>query len=107
MEKSTLSVTEQKIAHEIGNRMWKARDKSKLTQDYLAEKLGIFRQTYSKYENGGTMPRILHLREFCKICNVSADTIIFGQDAPVNDDLEGLKTLLGRAVDDWQGTRSH
>ncbi len=49
---------------------------NKYTQDELAEKTHITRQTLSKYENGEQIPNADFLREFCKVCKKSADQIL-------------------------------
>ena len=43
---------------EIGNKIMELRKKSGLTQEELAEKIGVARQTISKWELGETYPDI-------------------------------------------------
>lgn len=39
----------------LGNRLFQARKKSGLSQEDVAEKLGVSRQTVSKWESGGSL----------------------------------------------------
>lgn len=39
----------------LGNSLYNARKKSGLSQEAVAEKLGISRQTVSKWETGGSL----------------------------------------------------
>ncbi|MCR4562147.1 MAG: helix-turn-helix transcriptional regulator [Bacilli bacterium] len=49
------------------------REKRKLTQDYVAEKIGISRQSVSKWENGDSEPNLATIKKLCEIlsCNIS------------------------------------
>lgn len=58
----------------------KLRKKSLLSQEELAEKLNVTRQTISKWELGQSKPDMDKLIEMSKLFNVSVDTL-------VNDDL--------------------
>lgn len=39
----------------LGNNLFRARKKSGLSQENVAEKLGVSRQTISKWETGGSL----------------------------------------------------
>ena len=54
------------------------RNSQKLTMQQIAEKLGAVRQTVSDWENGTSSPGIDVLANICKIFDVSADTMMFG-----------------------------
>lgn len=54
------------------------RNSQKLTMQQIAEKLGAVRQTVSDWEKGTSSPGIDVLANICKIFDVSADTMMFG-----------------------------
>ena len=60
---------------EIGNKIMDLRKKSGLSQEELAEKIGVARQTISKWELGETSPDLKQAKELSKIFNVSLDEL--------------------------------
>jgi transcriptional regulator with XRE-family HTH domain len=60
---------------EIGNNIVNLRKKSGLSQEELAEKVGVARQTISKWELGETSPDLKQAKELSKIFNVSLDEL--------------------------------
>ena len=48
---------------EIGNKISELRKKNNLSQEALAEKIGVTRQTISKWELGETSPDIKQAKE--------------------------------------------
>ena len=60
---------------EIGNNIVKLRKKSGLSQEELAEKVGVARQTISKWELGETSPDLKQAKELSKIFKVSLDEL--------------------------------
>lgn len=54
-----------------------ARAKIGLTQEELAKKLGINRNTYAKYEKYKTSMRIDMAQKFSSIVGISIDNLIF------------------------------
>ncbi|MDY2963826.1 helix-turn-helix transcriptional regulator [Streptococcus dysgalactiae] len=54
-----------------------ARAKVSMTQEEIARKIGVDRNTYASYENYKTPMRIDKAISFCKVVNVSIDDIIF------------------------------
>lgn len=59
----------------LGNKISDLRKKENLSQEKLAEKLGVTRQTISKWELGETAPDILQAKELARIFNVSLDEL--------------------------------
>ena len=55
---------------EIGNKILELRKKNNLSQEALAEKIGVSRQTISKWELGETSPDIKQAKELSKVFNV-------------------------------------
>ncbi len=60
---------------EIGKKIMKLRKKNGLSQEELAEKVGVARQTISKWELGETSPDLKQSKELSKIFNVSLDEL--------------------------------
>ena len=60
---------------EIGNSIMNLRKKNGLSQEELAGKIGVARQTISKWELGETSPDIRQAKELSKIFNVSLDEL--------------------------------
>jgi len=60
---------------EIGNKIMELRKKNGLSQEELAEKIGVARQTISKWELGETSPDLKQSKELSKIFKVSLDEL--------------------------------
>ncbi len=60
---------------EIGKKLMYLRKKNSLSQEELAEKVGVARQTISKWELGETSPDLKQAKELSKIFNVSLDEL--------------------------------
>ena len=60
---------------EIGKKIMNLRKKNGLSQEDLAEKVGVARQTISKWELGETSPDLKQSKELSKIFNVSLDEL--------------------------------
>ena len=60
---------------EIGNRIKQLRYKASMTQEQLAEKLGLSAQAVSKWENAVAMPDITLLPEIAEIFGISIDEL--------------------------------
>lgn len=60
----------------LGNNLFKARKKMGLSQEAVAEKLGISRQTISKWETDETIPDVYQSKKLAKLYNLSLDELI-------------------------------
>ena len=60
---------------EIGKKIIDLRKKNGLSQEELAEKVGVARQTISKWELGETSPDLKQAKELSKIFNISLDEL--------------------------------
>ena len=60
----------------LGNSLFRARKKSGLSQEAVAERLGISRQTVSKWELDETMPDICQSRKLSALYHVTLDELI-------------------------------
>ncbi|MEL7657953.1 MAG: helix-turn-helix transcriptional regulator, partial [Bacillota bacterium] len=61
---------------ELGNNLFNARKKSGLSQEEVAEKLGVSRQTISKWELGETLPDIRQSKKLSLLYHLSLDELI-------------------------------
>ena len=61
---------------EIGKKIMNLRKKDGLSQEELAEKVGVARQTISKWELGETSPDLKQSKELSKVFNVSLDELV-------------------------------
>ncbi len=57
----------------LGNSLFHARKKCGLSQEDVAEKLGVSRQTISKWETGETLPDIRQSKQMSLLYHVSLD----------------------------------
>ena len=60
----------------LGNNLFEARKKAGLSQERVAEKLGVSRQTISKWETNETIPDIYQSKKLSKLYNLSLDELI-------------------------------
>ena len=60
----------------LGNNLFQARKKTGLSQEFVAEKLGISRQTVSKWETDETVPDIYQSKKVARLYNLSLDELI-------------------------------
>lgn len=57
----------------LGNNLFQARKKAGLSQEAVAEKLGVSRQTISKWETDETVPDIYQAKRLAKLYHLSLD----------------------------------
>ena len=60
----------------LGNNLFQARKKVGLSQEAVAEKLGVSRQTVSKWETDETVPDIYQAKKLAKLYNLTLDELI-------------------------------
>lgn len=60
----------------LGNNLFQARKKTGLSQEMVAEKLGVSRQTISKWETDETIPDVYQSKKLAKLYNLSLDELI-------------------------------
>ena len=74
----------------------KARIEKKLTQQQVADLLGVAKSTYCQYETGASEPNILRLKNLAKILGINIDTLL-GIEPPeqLEKDFNRLKDKFG------------
>lgn len=61
---------------DIGSKLKEARQKSRFTQEEIAEKLGVSRQSVSNWENNKTYPDIVSVIKLSDIYSVTLDSLL-------------------------------
>lgn len=86
----------------LGNNLFHARKKSGMSQESVAEKLGISRQTVSKWESGETVPDIRQAKMMAKLYSTTLDELI-EFDPDIQQIQEAIEMVPEKAVDkiDW------
>ena len=74
---------------EIGKKLKEARLNRDLTQEVIAEKLNVSRQTISNWENEKSYPDIISVIELSNLYSISLDDLLKGDDAMI----EHLKVI--------------
>lgn len=63
----------------IGKYIATCRKENKLTQEQLAEKLGVSSKSVSRWENGKTMPDVSLFQQLCKELNITINDLLSGE----------------------------
>ena len=86
----------------LGERLFKARSASGLTQDEVSEKLKINPDSYGKYERNKIIPPITKIKLLTELFGISADYLLFGRAdyeiAQIVDEIEQQLNLLRRII---------
>ncbi len=80
---------------ELGNSLFHARKSCGLSQEQVAEKLGVSRQTVSKWESGETLPDIRQSKKMALLYNVSLDDLIV-----FDVDVREIQQMIERASEE-------
>ena len=81
----------------LGKKLLALRKKAGLSQKEVAEKVGVSRQTVSKWETDQTIPELSKVQSLSQLYNVSYDYFICGSH--VNDDVTSIETIIDEI--DW------
>ncbi len=73
---------------ETANRLYELRKKHNLSQEELAERLGVSRQAVSKWERSEASPDTDNLIALAKIYGLSLDELIYGEKAEASEQPE-------------------
>lgn len=60
----------------LGEKIWRLREEKGLSQEALAERLEVSRQTVSNWENDRATPDAYKLKQLCEVLGVSADKLL-------------------------------
>lgn len=79
----------------LGNSLYHARKKCGLSQEAVAEKLGVSRQTISKWETDETLPDIRQSKKMALLYHVSLDELI-----EFDVDVKEIEQIIERTRED-------
>ena len=82
----------------VGKNIRILRTKKGMTQDELAEKLFVSRQTVSNYENGKSNPDIDMLMKIAEFLDTDANALIYGIPVRPDTKKERIKSLVLLAI---------
>lgn len=85
----------------LGNSLYQARKKNGLSQEETAEKLGVSRQTISKWETDETLPDIRQAKKLAGLYHLSLDELIaFDADVKeIQEIIENTTEEMEKKVD--------
>ena len=70
---------------EFNNRLYQLRKQKGLSQEELASRLNVSRQTVSKWEVGDSTPDMEKLTAMSALFDVSLDQLVLGKEAPQSE----------------------
>ena len=76
------------VKKSLGEVLKQHREECKMTQEFVAESIGVSRQAVSKWENGTTDPSTSNLLALAKLYGVSAEELLKG----IGDSQEQVKS---------------
>ncbi len=75
----------------IGEKIYNLRTEKNISQEQLAEKLCVSRQSVSKWEVNQALPQIDKVVMLCKLFNISADKLLL-EEVPIKNENSSKKT---------------
>lgn len=86
----------------LGNSLFNARKKSGLSQEEVSQKLGVSRQTISKWELDETLPDIYQSKKLANLYNLSLDELI-DFDIEIKEIQEAINKTNDKVIEkiDW------
>ena len=77
---------------EISKKIIDLRKRQNMTQEELANRLNVSRQTISKWENGTVLPDVYNLKELAKVFDISVDELL-NDEKVIKDDNEIVEAI--------------
>ena len=84
----------------LSDNLKRIRKEHNLSQEELAEKLGVSRQSVSKWESGTAFPEMDKVIQICKIFNVNMDDLM-NQDIKAINNTREAKSNINKVIDDF------
>ena len=84
----------------LSENLKKIRKDNNLSQEQLAEKLGVSRQSVSKWENGEAYPEMDKVLQLCKMFNLNIDELLNQDIKEVNENKQ-RKIYVDKYVGDF------
>ena len=73
---------------DLGEKLFELRKSKNLTQDDVAEKINVTRQTVSKWETNQSTPDFDKIKPLCELYEISADELLTGEKKEENNENE-------------------
>ena len=86
------------MEHDIGSKIKAARIEKKLTQEQVAELLGVSRQTISNWENAKSYPDIISVIKMSECYDVSLDYLLKGKEKMKNYPFPSVSYELAQQI---------
>ena len=85
----------------LGNRLYSARKKRGLSQEKVAEKLGVSRQTISKWETNETLPDIDQFKRLADLYAMSLDELVtfHPEEKEIQEKIESIEEETYAKID--------
>lgn len=85
----------------FGDKLIEQRKSKKLSQEQLADKMGVSRQAVSRWEAGNALPDVTNLKKISELFEVSTDyllndSLVLGSDPNAANDEEKKKVKVGK-----------
>lgn len=87
---------------EIGQVIRKYRKQQNLTQEEIAERLGVSAPAVNKWENGNTMPDIMLLAPLARLLGVSLDELLSFERELTDSEVKELVGILNKKMESEQ-----
>ena len=78
----------------LGEKLFELRRTKNLTQDDVAEKLNVTRQTVSKWETNQSTPDFDKILPLCELYGISPNELLKGESKETNNNLIGVKQKI-------------
>ena len=85
----------------IGRFIATCRKEQNLTQEQLAEKLGVSSKTVSRWENGNSFPDVSMLQPLCDLLNISVNELLLGEKIPEDNYRKKVEENTIRILEEW------
>lgn len=84
----------------LGDNLKRIRKENNLSQEQLAEKLGVSRQAVSKWESGQSYPEMDKVLTICKLFNYNIDELM-NENVKEIDETKQAKNNINKYIDDF------
>ena len=84
----------------VGDRIRTARTLKGWTQSELSKACGISRNSISKYESDGTMPRMPQIKSIAKALGISYEGLMTGKKSVPTAYLQSIDSLRSRVIEE-------
>lgn len=97
------TTTQRQIANAIGARLARKRQDAGMTQEEVAERLGVGNEAISRIERGVATPTVVRIFEFAELYGCRADQLLMeSSDREIDQAAVLIDQLSGLALSDRQ-----